>query len=160
MTGWRIGYDAAPLAIAKIIGKIQGQATHHPSNVAQYAALGALQMGMHSVNRMRDVFKKRRDYMIERTSKILKTPAKTPEGAFYLFAPVNDFYGKKTPSGETITGSIDLCRYLLEQEGLAIVPGAAFGDDSCVRFSYAASDETLQKACDRFESGLKLLCST
>ena len=160
MTGWRIGYDAAPLPIAKIIGKIQGQATHHPSNVAQYAALGALQMGMHSVNRMRDVFKKRRDYMIERTSKILKTPAKTPEGAFYLFAPVNDFYGKKTPSGETITGSIDLCRYLLEQEGLAIVPGAAFGDDSCVRFSYAASDETLQKACDRFESGLKLLCST
>jgi aspartate aminotransferase len=160
MTGWRIGYDAAPLPIAKVIGKIQGQATHHPSNVAQYAALGALQMGMYSVNRMRDTFKKRRDYMIERTSKILKTPAKTPEGAFYLFAPVNDFYGKKTPSGEVITGSIDLCRYLLEQEGLAIVPGAAFGDDSCVRFSYAASDETLQKACDRFESGLKLLCST
>lgn len=157
MTGWRIGYDAAPAEIAKIIGKIQGQATHHPSNIAQYAALGALQMGMDQVNIMRAAFLKRRNYMLERTSKVLKTPAKAPQGAFYLFAPVSDFYGMKTPEGKTITGSIDLCQYLLESQGLAIVPGAAFGDDSCVRFSYAASDETLQKACDRFEKGLKAL---
>ena len=157
MTGWRIGYNAAPAPIAKIIGKIQGQATHHPSNIAQYAALGALSMGMESVNAMRAAFKKRRDYMLERASKILKTPANAPQGAFYLFAPVSDFYGTKTPSGKTIGGSVELCQYLLESEGLAIVPGAAFGDDSCVRFSYAASDEMLQKACDRFERGLKNL---
>lgn len=157
MTGWRIGYDAAPAEIAKIIGKIQGQATHHPSNIAQYAALGALQMGMDQVNIMRAAFLKRRNYMLERTSKVLKTPAKAPQGAFYLFAPVSDFYGMKTPEGKTIAGSIDLCQYLLESQGLAIVPGAAFGDDSCVRFSYAASDETLQKACDRFEKGLNNL---
>lgn len=157
MTGWRIGYDAAPAEIAKIIGKIQGQATHHPSNIAQYAALGALQMGMDQVNVMRAAFLKRRNYMLERTSKVLKTPAKAPQGAFYLFAPVSDFYGMKTPEGKTIAGSIDLCQYLLESQGLAIVPGAAFGDDSCVRFSYAASDETLQKACDRFEKGLNNL---
>ncbi len=157
MTGWRIGYNAAPTPIAKIIGKIQGQATHHPSNIAQYAALGALSMGMESVNAMRAAFKKRRDYMLERASKILKTPANAPQGAFYLFAPVSDFYGTKTPSGKTIGGSVELCQYLLESEGLAIVPGAAFGDDSCVRFSYAASDEMLQKACDRFERGLKNL---
>ena len=157
MTGWRIGYNAAPAPIAKIIGKIQGQATHHPSNIAQYAALGALSMGIESVNAMRAAFKKRRDYMLERASKILKTPTNAPQGAFYLFAPVSDFYGTKTPSGKTIGGSVELCQYLLESEGLAIVPGAAFGDDSCVRFSYAASDEMLQKACDRFERGLKNL---
>ncbi|MBO7384656.1 MAG: pyridoxal phosphate-dependent aminotransferase [Fibrobacter sp.] len=157
MTGWRIGYNAAPAPIAKIIGKIQGQATHHPSNIAQYAALGALSMGIESVNAMRAAFKKRRDYMLERASKILKTPANAPQGAFYLFAPVSDFYGTKTPSGKAIGGSVELCQYLLESEGLAIVPGAAFGDDSCVRFSYAASDEMLQKACDRFERGLKNL---
>lgn len=161
MTGWRIGYDAAPAAIAKIIGKIQGQAVHHPSNVAQYAAIGALKMGRESVAPMREAFRKRRDYMIERTSAVLTTPAKSPDGAFYLFAPVSDFYGKSTPEGKVIEDSIGLCQYLLEKEGLAIVPGAAFGDDTCVRFSYAADDATLTKACDRFERALKgLRCST
>ena len=157
MTGWRIGYDAAPPEIAKIIGKIQGQATHHPSNIAQYAAFAALQMDHSHVDAMRETFKKRRDYMLMRTEKVLPTKPKAPAGAFYLFACVNDFYGMKTPDGNTINGSIELCKYLLEAEGLAIVPGAAFGDDSCVRFSYAASDEMLKKACDRFERGLKNL---
>lgn len=157
MTGWRIGYDAAPAPIAKIIGKIQGQAVHHPSNVAQYAALGALQIGNASAIAMREVFKKRRDYMVRRTSEILTVPAKVPDGAFYLFAPVQEFYGKKTPAGKSITNSVELCQHLLESEGLAIVPGAAFGDDSCVRFSYAASDKTLEEACDRFIRGLQKL---
>lgn len=157
MTGWRIGYDAAPPEIAKIIGKIQGQATHHPSNIAQYAALAALQMDNSHVDAMRETFKKRRNYMLERTEKVLPTKPKAPAGAFYLFACVSDFYGMKTPDGNTINGSIELCKYLLEAEGLAIVPGAAFGDDSCVRFSYAASDEMLEKACDRFERGLRNL---
>lgn len=157
MTGWRIGYDAAPAEIAKIIGKIQGQATHHPSNVAQYAALGALQMDKSNVHAMQAAFRKRRDYMLKRTAEILPEPCRAPEGAFYLFAPVKSFYGKKTPEGKVIGGSIELCEYLLQSQGLAIVPGAAFGDDSCVRFSYAASDETLQKACDRFIGGLKEL---
>lgn len=157
MTGWRIGYDAAPAAIAKIIGKIQGQATHHPSNVAQYAALAALKMDKANVNAMQAAFLRRRDYMLKRTSEILPTPVRAPEGAFYLFAPVNTFYGKTAPNGKKIQGSVDLCAHLLETEGLAIVPGAAFGDDSCVRFSYAASDETLKQACDRFMRGLEAL---
>lgn len=155
MTGWRVGYDAAPKAIAKIIGKIQGQATHHPSNVAQYAALAALGMGMTEVDVMRAAFLKRRNYMVERVSGILGFKINPPEGAFYLFAPVNHLYGKTASNGKVITGSVDLCQYLLETQGLAIVPGAAFGDDSCVRFSYAASDETLAKACERFEKGIK-----
>lgn len=157
MTGWRIGYDAAPAPIAKIIGKIQGQATHHPSNVAQYAALGALQMDKSHVNEMLAAFKRRRDYMVSQVSEIVPEPVRPPEGAFYLFAPVSTFYGKSTPSGKVIGGSVELCSYLLESEGLAIVPGAAFGDDNCVRFSYAASDKTLQQACERFKRGLQSL---
>jgi aspartate aminotransferase len=157
MTGWRIGYDAAPAPIAKIIGKIQGQATHHPSNVAQYAALGALQMNKSHVNEMLAAFKRRRDYMVSQVSEIVPEPVRAPEGAFYLFAPVSAFYGKSTPSGKVIGGSVELCSYLLESEGLAIVPGAAFGDDNCVRFSYAASDSTLQQACERFKRGLQSL---
>ena len=157
MTGWRIGYDAAPAPIAKIIGKIQGQATHHPSNVAQYAALGALQMDKSHVNEMLAAFKRRRDYMVSQVSEIVPEPVRPPEGAFYLFAPVSAFYGKSTPSGKVIGGSVELCSYLLESEGLAIVPGAAFGDDNCVRFSYAASDKALQQACERFKRGLQSL---
>ena len=157
MTGWRVGYDAAPAPIAKIIGKIQGQATHHPSNIAQYAALAALRMGMGEVEKMRAAFRRRRDFMVSQVSKILGESIKAPEGAFYLFAPVAKLFGKKTPAGTTINGSIDFCKYLLETQGLAIVPGAAFGDDSCVRFSYAASDETLAKACERFERGFRSL---
>ena len=157
MTGWRIGYDAAPAPIAKIIGKIQGQATHHPSNVAQYAALAALQMNKSHVNEMLAAFKRRRDYMVSQVSKIVPEPVRAPEGAFYLFAPVSAFYGKSTPSGKVIGGSVELCSYLLESEGLAIVPGAAFGDDNCVRFSYAASDKALQQACERFKRGLQSL---
>lgn len=95
--------------------------------------------------------------MLARTAEILPVPAHAPEGAFYLFAPVDCFYGKKSPEGKVIGGSIELCEYLLQSQGLAIVPGAAFGDDTCVRFSYAASDETLAKACDRFIAGLKSL---
>ena len=157
MTGWRIGYDAAPEPIAKVIGKIQGQATHHPSNVAQYAALGALQMDKSNVNNMLAAFKRRRDYMVENVGAVLPEPVRPPEGAFYLFAPVSAFYGKSTPDGKKIGGSVELCSYLLETQGLAIVPGAAFGDDNCVRFSYAASDATLQQACERFKRGLQSL---
>ena len=157
MTGWRIGYDAAPEPIAKVIGKIQGQATHHPSNVAQYAALGALQMDKSNVNNMLAAFKRRRDYMVENVGAVLPEPVRPPEGAFYLFAPVSAFYGKSTPDGKKIGCSVELCSYLLETQGLAIVPGAAFGDDNCVRFSYAASDATLQQACERFKRGLQSL---
>lgn len=157
MTGWRIGYDAAPAPIAKVIGKIQGQATHHPSNVAQYAALGALQMDKSNVNEMLAAFKRRRDFMVSQVSKVVPEPVRSPEGAFYLFAPVSAFYGKSTPDGKKIGGSVELCSYLLESQGLAIVPGAAFGDDNCVRFSYAASDKALQQACERFKRGLQSL---
>ena len=157
MTGWRVGYDASPAPIAKIIGKIQGQATHHPSNIAQYAALGALEMGNAESLKMREVFRKRRDFMVSKIGDALGQKLRAPEGAFYLFAPVSSVYGQSTPDGKTIKGSVDLCEYILESQGLAIVPGAAFGNDNCVRFSYAASDENLESACRRFEAAIRSL---
>ena len=157
MTGWRVGYDASPAPIAKIIGKIQGQATHHPSNIAQYAAIGALEMGNAESLKMREVFRKRRDFMVSNIGNALGQKLRAPEGAFYLFAPVNSVYGRTTPDGKTIKGSVDLCEYILETQGLAIVPGAAFGNDNCVRFSYAASDENLESACKRFKAAINSL---
>lgn len=157
MTGWRIGYDAAPLPIAKIIGKVQSQATHHPSNIAQYAALGALKMGKQEIQKMKDEFLKRRNFMVENISAILSEKVAAPEGAFYLFAPVSKYFGMKTAAGEVIANSIDFCQYLLETQMLAIVPGAAFGNDGFVRFSYAASDDALAKACERFKKGIDSL---
>ena len=154
MTGWRVGYDASPLPIAKIIGKIQGQATHHPSNIAQYAAIGALDMGKGESLKMRETFRKRRDFMVKGIGESLQQEISAPEGAFYLFAPVSTVFGKCKPDGTVVKDSLELCQYILESQGLAIVPGAAFGDDSCVRFSYAASDENLKQACIRFNKAI------
>ncbi len=157
MTGWRIGYNAAPEAIAKMISKVQSQAIHHPSTPAQYAALAAVENGNECVLKMRDLFKTRQDLLKGMLEESLGKKLRAPEGAFYLFIPVNELYGKHTPEGKAITGSIDLCTYLLESVGLAIVPGAAFGMDDCIRFSYAASDDTLKEAARRFDKGIKEL---
>ena len=157
MTGWRVGYVASPLPIAKIIGKIQGQATHHPSNIAQYAAIGALDMGKGESLKMRETFRRRRDFMVKEIGECLNEKITPPEGAFYLFAPVSKVFGKSKPDGTIVKDSLELSQYILESQGLAIVPGAAFGDDSCVRFSYAASDETLSRACQRFRKALENL---
>lgn len=157
MTGWRIGYNAAPEAIAKMISKVQSQAIHHPSTPAQYAALAAVENGNECILKMRDIFKTRQDLLRGLLENSLGKKLRSPEGAFYLFIPVSELYGKHTPEGKEIKGSIDLCTYLLESVGLAIVPGAAFGMDSCIRFSYAASEETLKEAAKRFDMGIKKL---
>ena len=81
----------------------------------------------------------------------------TPQGAFYLFPDVSAFYGRRTPEGETVSGSVDLCRYLLESQDVALVPGEAFGADAGVRISYATDLDTLMRACDRIEAGLAAL---
>lgn len=150
MTGWRVGYVAAPLEIAREISKAQGQTTHHASNIAQYGAEAALNGDFATVTQMRQAFHERRDWLLQalRTLPGLNIP--TPQGAFYIFADISSLFNKHTPSGECIQGSIDFCRYLLDSQGLAIVPGAAFGLDSCIRFSYAASLTTLQDAFARF----------
>lgn len=157
MTGWRVGYVAAPAAIASEIAKAQGQTTHHPSNIAQYGALAALDGDFQTVVAMRQAFHERRDWFLGalRTLSGLRIPS--PQGAFYIFADISALYGKSTPAGEVIQDSVSFCRYLLDSQGLALVPGAAFGLDSCIRFSYAASMETLRSAFERFARAVQSL---
>lgn len=157
MTGWRIGYVAAPESLARLIAKAQGQTTHHPSNVAEYAAKKALEMPLDLVHNMRDEFQKRRDFLFGRISKVPGVRARLPNGAFYLFVCVDGLFGKVSANGMRISTSVEFCRYLLEEAGLAIVPGSAFGREGYVRFSYAASMETLRKAADRFEKAVLAL---
>lgn len=157
MTGWRVGYVAAPAAVAKEIAKAQGQTTHHPSNIAQYGAQAALDGDFSTVQAMRVAFQERRDWFLSALRSLPGLRIPTPAGAFYIFADISSLYGRKTPEGETIAGSVDFCKYLLDSQGLAIVPGAAFGLDSCIRFSYAASLPTLQDAFGRFSRAVSAL---
>jgi aspartate aminotransferase len=154
MTGWRIGYLAASAPIAQAIAKIQGQATHHPSNISQWASIEALDHGREFYTQMREAFRKRRQFVLHELAQIPLVQAPNPEGAFYAFPQTSLYYGKKRPDGTIIHGSLDLCNWLLESQKLAIIPGAAFGMDDCVRLSYAASDTLLHKALERFKAGL------
>jgi aspartate aminotransferase len=157
MTGWRVGYFAGPAPIAKAIGALQSQATHHPANVSQYAAVAALNGGLDFVHKMGEEFDRRRKFVVESLRAIPGVNAPMPEGAFYALPEVSSFYGKQTPKGKAIAGSLDLCAYLLSDELLAVVPGAAFGDDRCIRLSYATSMDNLRKAMDRLRHGLLAL---
>lgn len=157
MTGWRAGFIAAPKQIATLIAKAQGQTTHHPSNIAQYAAKKALEMPLDSVLKMCDEFRKRRDFIFRSVSEIPGIHADLPNGAFYLFAKIDGLFGKTTPDGKRLSSSVEFCTYLLEETGLAIVPGSAFGREGYVRLSYAASMETLEKAAKRLKRAVAAL---
>lgn len=157
MTGWRIGYTASTPKIASSIAKIQGQATHHPANVSQWAAIEALDNGQEFYTMMRSRFRERRAFVLNALNAIPDLRVPQPEGAFYAFPDASAFYGRKTPTGTAITNSVELCTYLLETQRLAIVPGAAFGLDACIRLSYAASDAILAEALKRLEAGLRSL---
>lgn len=157
MTGWRIGYTASSPKIASTIAKIQGQATHHPANVSQWAAIEALDHGQEFYTMMRSRFRERRAFVLNALAAIPNLRVPQPEGAFYAFPDASAFYGRKTPTGTSVTNSVELCTYLLETQRLAIVPGAAFGLDACIRLSYAASDAILAEALKRLEAGLRSL---
>ncbi|MBK9578462.1 MAG: pyridoxal phosphate-dependent aminotransferase [Fibrobacterota bacterium] len=157
MTGWRVGYFAGPAPIAKAIGALQSQATHHPANPSQYAAVAALDGGLDFVHEMVREFSLRRDFVVGSLQSIPGVIAPNPEGAFYALPEVSHFYGRKTPAGKTISGSLDLCEFLLADHLLAVVPGIAFGDDRCIRLSYATSMQNLERAMVRLKSGLSSL---
>jgi aspartate aminotransferase len=157
MTGWRVGFFAGPAPIAKAIGALQSQATHHPANVSQYAAVAALDGGLDFVHKMGEEFDRRRRFVVESLRAIPGVKLPMPEGAFYALPEVSSYYGKKSPKGKVIQGSLDLCEYLLADELLAVVPGIAFGDDRCIRLSYATSLDNLHKAMDRLRRGLTAL---
>ncbi len=154
MTGWRLGYMAAPTPIVKACSKIQSQFTSAPCSITQKAGAAALGMDKAYIDEMVVAFRGRRDFMLERLNSIDGVYCPKPEGAFYLFPDIHTFFGKTSSSGRAINDSNDLCFYLLEEHNLALVPGAAFGEPNGLRISYAASMEDLTEAMRRFEAGL------
>ncbi len=153
MTGWRIGYIAAPEWIVKGCNKLQGQYTSGPSSVSQKAAEAAYNMSQDCVEEMRQAFERRRDLIVSLAKEIPGLEVNTPEGAFYLFPKCSSFYGKS--DGErTINNSTDLAMYLLEVGHVATVGGDAFGDPECFRMSYATSDDNIREALKRIKTAL------
>jgi aspartate aminotransferase len=142
MTGWRLGYMGAPLALAKACEKIQSQVTSGASSIAQRAAIAAMLAGPSAVQYMVDAFTSRRQLLADGLNAADKLIIKVPEGAFYLFVDASAYLSPKHPT------ALDLCMLLLEG-GVASVPGEAFGLDGYIRFSYAASEEDLKKAAER-----------
>ena len=158
MTGWRIGYIAAPEWIVKGCNKLQGQYTSGPCSVSQKAAEFAYISDQQCVEDMRLAFERRRDLIVKLAKDIPGLEVNVPEGAFYLFPKCSSFYGKTAPDGSTIANSTDLAMYLLEEGHVATVGGDAFGDPECFRMSYATSDENIVKAMHRIKEVLAKLC--
>jgi len=156
MTGWRIGYMAAPEWIVKGCNKLQGQYTSGPCSVSQKTAQAAYTTDQQCVEDMRKAFQRRRDLIVELAKDIPGLEVNTPQGAFYLFPKCSSFYGKSY-QGKTINNSTDLAMYLLEVGHVATVGGDAFGDPECFRMSYATSDDNIREAMRRIKTVLAQL---
>lgn len=153
MTGWRIGYIGAPKAIAYACEKLQSQFTSGTNAIAQKAAVAALNSDLTPTYRMRDAFKVRRDLCYNILKEIPGLKLSLPPGAFYLFPDVSSFFGKSY-NGQTIRNSQDICMYLLNEVFVVTVAGSAFGNDNCIRMSYATSEDNLKKAMERIKTAL------
>ena len=156
MTGWRIGYLAAPKWIAKACDKMQGQITSGANSIAQRAAITALNASPEVTHQMKEAFKRRRDLVVNRLKSIDGVITNIPEGAFYVFPDIHYYFGKKK-GNFLIENATDFCLYLLEEAEVALVTGEAFGSPNCIRISYATSEEMLNKAIDKIESALQKL---
>lgn len=156
MTGWRIGYIAAPEWIVKGCNKLQGQYTSGPCSVSQKAAEAAYTMDQTCVETMRQAFQRRRDLIVELAKDIPGLEVNVPEGAFYLFPKCSSFYGKAC-GDKVINNSTDLAMFLLEEGHVATVGGDAFGDPKCFRMSYATSDDNIREAMKRIKETLAKL---
>ena len=156
MTGWRIGYIAAPEWIVKGCNKLQGQYTSGPCSVSQKAAEAAYTMDQTCVETMRQAFQRRRDLIVELAKDIPGLEVNVPEGAFYLFPKCSSFYGKAC-GDKVVNNSTDLAMFLLEEGHVATVGGDAFGDPECFRMSYATSDDNIREAMKRIKETLAKL---
>lgn len=156
MTGWRIGFIAAPTVIAKACNKLQGQVTSATCSIAQKATVKAMQMDpatSEDIINMRNIFKQRRDMVYQLLSDIPGLKVRMPQGAFYFFPDVSSYYGKSF-NGKKIENSTDMAFYLLNEANVATVMGSAFGDDACIRLSYATSEDLLREALRRIKEAL------
>jgi aspartate aminotransferase len=156
MTGWRVGYIAAPKWIADGCNKVQGQITSANCSIAQRAALAATLGDIAPTQKMVEEYRRRRDIVFTLLKEIPGVKANYPEGAFYFFPDMSTFFGK-SDGITTVKNADDLCIYLLEKAHVSLVSGSAFGDDNCVRLSYAASEDDLRKALSRMKEALGAL---
>ncbi len=156
MTGWRIGYIAAPEWIVKGCNKLQGQYTSGPCSISQKAAVAAYIASQDCVEDMRKAFERRRNLIVELAKDIPGLEVNVPEGAFYLFPRCNSFFGKSDGT-HTVNNSTDFAMYLLEVGHVATVGGDAFGDPECFRMSYATSDDNIREAMKRIKDTLEKL---
>lgn len=157
MTGWRLGWIAAPQWIASACNKLQGQYTSGPCSITQKAAESAYTGDQSCVAEMRAAFERRRNLVVKMAKEISGFKVNNPNGAFYIFPECDSYFGKKTQDGKTIENSADLAMYLLEVGHVACVGGSAFGAPNCIRMSYATSDENLVEAFTRIKNALELL---
>lgn len=157
MTGWRLGYLAATKEIAAGVAKIQSQETSAPSTISQAAGLKAYTSPLTEVEEMRRVFQSRRDLVMDILGTIPKVKCFNPDGAFYVFPDVSAYLPSHSSDGRLIETSTDLAMLALEEFGVGIVPGDAFGEPNCVRLSFAASESQLQEGFSRFRTALSSL---
>ncbi len=154
MTGWRIGYAAAPQPIAKVMANIQSHATSNPNSIAQAATIAALSGGKEEIEMMKNAFEERRDYMVERINSIDGISCLKPSGAFYVMMNISQLKGR-TMGGVKINTSDDFANALLENAKVAVVPCSGFGADDFVRWSYATAMENIKEGLDRVENFIK-----
>ena len=167
MTGWIIGFIASSVAIAKACNKLQGQVTSATCSIAQRATIKAMEMDPKNsadIINMREIFKKRRDMVFQLLQEVPGFKVRLPKGAFYFFPEVSALYGRNVPTDSafaqtykktTINNSTDLCMYLLYDANVALVQGVAFGDDNCIRLSYATSEDKLKEAVRRIKEAVE-----
>jgi aspartate aminotransferase len=152
MTGWRIGYAAGSKSLIKAMGKLQSQSTSNPSSISQAASVEALNGDQSFLESRADVFKKRRDFVVKALNDMNGISCTVPQGAFYVFPSCKDLFGKKTSEGKIIENDEDFVTALLENVGVAVVQGSAFGLNGFFRISYATSDEMIANACERISN--------
>ncbi len=157
MTGWRIGWMAGPKEFIARAGKMQSHTTSCPSSISQHAAEKALTLPDDFLIEMEGAYLRRRDMFIELLKDIPEIEPFKPDGAFYLFCDIGSIIGKTTPEGKRINSSVDFADYLLEQALVAAVPGGAFGIEGYIRFSFAASDEAIERGVSRIAEAVRKL---
>lgn len=156
MTGWRLGYAAANIEIAKAADKMQGQYTSATCSITQRAAIAALLGDMHPTESMRQAFLQRRNIMVKAMQQIPGVKCNCPDGAFYVFPDMSAYIGKSA-GNTTINNMDDLSMYLLDEAHVSTVSGSQFGNDNCIRISYAASEDNINEACRRIAAALNKL---
>ncbi|HEX2657830.1 MAG TPA: aminotransferase class I/II-fold pyridoxal phosphate-dependent enzyme, partial [Polyangia bacterium] len=157
MTGWRIGFAAAPKALVEAMGTLQGQSTTNAAAVSQAAALAAIEGPTDELESMRVEFDRRRQVMVKALRAIPGVTCVDPQGAFYAFPDLSSFIGKKTPEGKVVANDAILCEYLIEAARVAVVPGSAFGAPGYVRLSYATSMKNVEEGVARIAAALPKL---